>query len=69
MAKRSVAPKKAQRATFHRDMYPGVRFCENCFCHHDLPECPTYGHEPQEPAYEMVDMLGTWQKIELRKAA
>lgn len=67
---RRVTVKKAARATFHRDMYPGVRFCELCFCHHDLPDCPTYGHAPSEPTYEMTDMLGTWRKIKtLRKAA
>lgn len=70
MAKGNRSIKKTQRATFHRAMYPGVAFCEACFCHHDLPGCPTYGVAPSAPTYEMVDMLGTWRKIEtLRKAA
>lgn len=33
-------PKKAKRATFNRDMYPGVKFCEVCFTHHNWPTCP-----------------------------
>jgi hypothetical protein len=32
--------KRMARATFRRDMYPGVTFCERCFCHHNQIECP-----------------------------
>ena len=38
MAQHKARP--ARRAIFRRDMYPGVRFCETCFCHHNWPTCP-----------------------------
>lgn len=35
-----MAKKVNKRAVFHREMYPGVRFCERCWSHHNLPACP-----------------------------
>ncbi len=32
--------KSTGKATFTRSMYPGVAFCERCFCHHNQTECP-----------------------------
>ena len=32
--------KAVKKAAFHREMYPGVRFCERCFSSHNQPECP-----------------------------
>ena len=67
MAKRV---KREKRAAFHRDMYPGVAFCEGCFCHHNAPDCPDWRalnpaiNNPICPDWVNVDQFGTWRKVE-----
>lgn len=56
-----------KRAAFHRDMYPGVRFCSACFCHHNADACPDWRalnpaiNGPVAPGWRYSgDGLGTW---------
>jgi len=67
MARKAV--KKAKRATWNRDMYPGVRFCEKCFAHHNKLECDFPGMDPNDAEWEQVDMLGTWRKKQKEEVA
>ena len=50
--------KATGKAMFTRSMYPGVSFCERCFCHHNQAECPFPLTAFNPAVVELEDMPG-----------